>query len=89
VREDLDPGDPIEDLTYDWTVTGPRGGDLQATRLPRTLLEAIEAFDTDALTRTVFPKEFVPAYLTMKLEEWEAYHSRVSEWERETYLTMF
>ena len=55
----------------------------------RGLLEAIEAFDTDPLTRTVFPKEFVPAYVTMKLVEWEAYHSRVSEWERETYLTMF
>jgi glutamine synthetase len=89
VNESLDPGEPIEDLTYDWTVAGPRGGDLQATRLPRTLLEAIEAFDADALTRSVFPKEFVSAYLAMKLEEWEVYHSRVSEWERETYLTMF
>jgi glutamine synthetase len=53
------------------------------------LLEAIEAFDADALTHAVFPKEFVSAYVTMKLEEWEAYHSRVSEWERENYLTMF
>jgi glutamine synthetase len=57
--------------------------------LPRTLLEAIEAFEVDPLTRTVFPDEFVSAYVGMKVEEWEAYHSRVSEWERETYLTMF
>jgi glutamine synthetase len=89
VAEGLDPGDPIEDLTYDWTVTGPRGGDVQAKRLPRTLLEAIEAFDADPLTRTVFHEEFVSAYTTMKVEEWEAYHSRVSDWERQTYLTMF
>jgi glutamine synthetase len=89
VAEGLDPGDPIEDLTYDWTTTGPKDGDVQATRLPRTLLEAIEAFDADPLTRTVFHEEFVSAYTTMKVEEWEAYHSRVSEWERETYLTMF
>jgi glutamine synthetase len=89
VAEGLDPGDPIEDLTYDWSVTGPQGGDVQASRLPRNLLEAIEAFDTDPLTRQVFHPEFVSAYSSMKVEEWEAYHSRVTEWERETYLTMF
>jgi glutamine synthetase len=89
VAEGLDPGDPIEDLTYDWSKTGPSGGDVQATRLPRTLLEAIEAFDADPLTHAVFPKEFVTAYTDMKVSEWDVYHSRVSEWERETYLTMF
>jgi glutamine synthetase len=89
VSKGLDPGDPIEDLTYDWTTTGPKGGDVQATRLPRTLLEAIESFETDPLTRTVFHDEFISAYVDMKVEEWESYHSRVTEWERETYLTMF
>jgi glutamine synthetase len=89
VAEGLDPGDPIEDLTYDWTTTGPNGGDVQATRLPRTLLEAIEAFDADPLTRSVFPDQFVSAYTTMKVDEWESYHTQVSEWERQTYLTMF
>ncbi len=29
------------------------------------------------------------AYTDMKVSEWDAYHTRVSEWERETYLTMF
>jgi glutamine synthetase len=89
VAEGLDPGDPIEDLTYDWSVSGPQSGDVQANRLPRNLLEAIEAFDVDPLTRSVFHEEFVSAYTAMKVEEWESYHSRVSEWERETYLTMF
>jgi glutamine synthetase len=85
----LDPGDPVEDLTYDWSATGPQGGDVQAQRLPRNLLEAIEAFSADPLTAEVFHSEFISAYVAMKLEEWEAYHSRVTEWERDTYLTMF
>jgi glutamine synthetase len=89
VAQGLDPGNPIEDLTYDWSRTGPSGGDVQATKLPRTLLEAIEAFDADPLTQEVFPKEFVTAYVDMKVAEWESYHTRVSEWERENYLTMF
>jgi glutamine synthetase len=89
VAEGLDPGDPVEDLTYDWSASGPSGGDVRATRLPRNLLEAIEAFDADSLTHRVFPPEFVRAYVDMKVAEWDAYHARVSEWERETYLTMF
>ena len=89
VAEGLDPGDPVEDLTYDWSASGPSGGDVTATRLPRNLLEAIEAFDADPLTHQVFPPEFVRAYVDMKVAEWDAYHARVSEWERETYLTMF
>jgi glutamine synthetase len=89
VAEGLDPGDPVEDIIYDWKSSGPAGGDVQATMLPRTLLEAIEAFDTDPLTRKVFPEQFVSAYVEMKVDEWNAYHSQVSEWERATYLRMF
>jgi glutamine synthetase len=89
VAEGLDPGDPVEDVIYDWKASGPAGGDVQATMLPRTLLEAIEAFDTDPLTRKVFPEQFVSAYVDMKVDEWNAYHSQVSEWERATYLRMF
>lgn len=89
VADNLDPGDPVEDLTYDWSKSGPASGDLKALRLPRNLLEAIEAFDADPLTRTVFPSQFVSAYIDMKLDEWNAYHSQVSEWERATYLNRF
>jgi glutamine synthetase len=89
VTEELDPGEPIEDLTYDWAETGPKGGDLSAARLPRTLLEAIDAFQADPLTQKVFSGHFVDNYVEMKLAEWDDYHGRVSEWERATYLAMF
>ena len=58
IREGLDPGDPIEDITYDWKA-GPPG----AARLPRNLLEAIEAFDADPLVHDVFPAAFVQRVL--------------------------
>jgi glutamine synthetase len=89
ISENLDPGDPVEDLTYDWTKTGPTSSDLTATRLPRNLLEAVEAFESDPLVREVFPPQFVSAYVDMKIGEWNAYHSQVSEWEKATYLTRF
>jgi glutamine synthetase len=62
---------------------------VQAQRLPRNLLEAIEAFSADPLTAEVFHPQFISAYVAMKVDEWESYHSRVTEWERDTYLTMF
>ena len=83
VAEGLDPGDPVEDMTYDWS---DRSG---AVRLPRNLLEAIDAFEADPLTHQVFAPQFVSAYVRMKNDEWQLYHSQVSEWEREHYLSLF
>jgi glutamine synthetase len=89
VEQGLDPGDPVDDLTYDWGEARPAGGDIAATRLPRTLLEAIEAFAADPLTRTVFSDQFVDAYVSMKRGEWDEYHAQVTDWERTKYLEMF
>jgi glutamine synthetase len=83
IRLGLDPGDPVEDLTYDWT----RGTD--SVRLPRTLLEAVEAFAEDPLVHEVFPASFVEAYVDMKHAEWDDYHRQVGEWERRKYLFAF
>jgi len=84
VRQNLDPGEPIEDLTYDWGATSD-----SAVRLPRTLLEAIEAFEADPLVHETFPSQFVSAYSAMKRAEWDEYHTAVSAWERDKYLLMF
>jgi glutamine synthetase len=86
VTEVLDPGEPVEDLVYDW---GSQGSQPGAVHLPRNLLEAIEAFDADPLTRQVFPQQFVDAYVEMKVREWDTYHAQVTDWERRTYLEMF
>lgn len=84
VRLGLDPGAPVEDITYDWMSTPD-----QAERLPRTLLEAIEAFAADPLVHEVFPAEFVSAYVDMKRDEWDDFHRVVTTWERDKYLLAF
>jgi glutamine synthetase len=89
VLEGLDPGDPVDDLTYDWTERAAVKGHVPATRLPRTMLEAIDAFEADQLTRTVFADEFVRAYVDLKRGEWDEYHAQVTDWERAKYLEMF
>jgi glutamine synthetase len=84
VREGLDPGDPVEGLTYDWSRQHATG-----VRLPRTLLEALDAFETDPLVEAVFPRQFIDEYIGMKRGEWDEFHGHVTEWERAKYFDMF
>lgn len=84
----LDPGDPIEDLTYDWE-QGASGSRAAGVRLPRTLLEAVDAFEADPLTYEVFSKELIDQYVDMKRGEWDEYHAQVTDWERAKYLDRF
>jgi glutamine synthetase len=84
IRLGLDPGEPVEDLTYDWSASpGER------IRLPRNLQEAIDAFQDDPLVHEVFPAPLVKNYAEMKQAEWDDYHREVGVWERDKYLLAF
>lgn len=77
IRKGYDPGEPLREIAYDKT---------EIPRLPRTLLEAIEAFEADPLTYEVFSEGFVKEYVETKLTEWEQDHLMVTDSEREKYL---
>ena len=81
IRRAARPGraDRGPDLRLDRPASRRRRG---RTRLPRNLLEAIDAFDADPLTAQVFPPQFVAAYVDMKHGEWDEYHAQVTDWER-------
>jgi glutamine synthetase len=78
----LDPGPAVDESTVGWDAGSPHKGQ----RIPRTLLEAIEAFEDDPLVHEVLPAEFVRDYAAMKHTEWEEYHAEVSPWEVQRYL---
>jgi glutamine synthetase len=81
IEKNLHPGEPVTSQTYDWQ-TPPAN----ATRLPRTLVEAIDAFADDPLVHETFAPQFIADYVAMKNEEWDAYHAEVTDWERSRYL---
>ena len=56
---------------------------------PRTLLEAVEAFAADPLGKTVLGNDLHRAFIDVKRREWRSYHSTVSKWEYDNYLTKF
>jgi glutamine synthetase len=86
VEADLDPGDPLDRNMYE--LTGDQLRELGVGTLPRTLLEAVEAFDRDPLADEVMGAELKAAYVDLKQREWWEYHDTVSDWEIDRYLTL-
>ena len=87
IREKIDPRAPNEDNLYSISETERRARDIDF--LPRTLMEAVEAFAADPLMETVLGKELRDEFIKYKTQEWEAYHLAVSAWEVERYSHMF
>lgn len=55
-------------------------------KLPITLIEAIRAFDEDALMNETFGEGFMGIYVDSKMEEWDGFMTHVSNWEINEYL---
>jgi glutamine synthetase len=87
IENELDPGDPIELNMYEQS--DEQLGELGVNVLPRTLLEAVEAFAADPLVEDVFGSELKTSYAELKETEWWDYHNTVSEWEYDRYLEFF
>lgn len=87
IEERLDPGDPIRLNMYEQSDEDLDR--LGVKVLPRTLLEAIEAFESDPLAEQVLGPELKESYTDLKKREWWDYHNTVSEWEIDRYLTFF
>jgi glutamine synthetase len=84
VREGLDPGEPHRENMYNYSETERAARGVRF--LPRTLGEAIEAFEADPLSRAVFGEAMAEAFVAYKRAEWEEYQNHVSEWEMKRYL---
>ncbi|UGQ12022.1 glutamine synthetase family protein [Yinghuangia sp. ASG 101] len=76
IRRGLDPGDARDDIAY---MAG-------IPTLPRTLADAVEAFEQDPLTHEVFHDDFIRDYSEMKRSEWLRDHLEVTDSERRAYL---
>jgi glutamine synthetase len=84
VREQLEPGEPCELNTYEFSEAElARSGIL---RLPATLGQAIDEFAKDSFAATVMGVDFHASYVAYKRREWEDYCLTVDDWEKQRYL---
>lgn len=63
--------------------------DDHASRLPSSLIEAIDAFANSVVLRRSFGSVFVDYMEHLKREEWTRYMQAVSDWEQQEYFTVF
>jgi glutamine synthetase len=87
----LDPGEPNLDNLH---VMPPEQVAARGIRsLPPTLLHAADELVTDDVLREALGKtpdgDYIDYYAQVKRDEFRAWHSAVSDWEVERYLTLF
>ncbi len=78
IRKELEPPVSMDDVDA--------AGNIKFDILPRTLREAIRAFEEDAFLQEVFGKTLSDIIINEKKEEWEEFCSQVTAWEVEKYL---
>ena len=87
IQQALDPGAPHTENMYNYTL--PELDALGSDLLPRTLQEAIDAFECDPLSEAVMGPLMYHTYVDFKRQEWEEYHTHISDWEYQRYLKFF
>ena len=80
IENTLLPPDPIEGNAWDQEIDAPA--------LPTTMDEAISVFDKSDVLSSYLTSEFKTLFLATKVQEWNEFAKRVTEFELETYLRM-
>lgn len=87
IREGLDPGSPQTENLYEMSDVELAARGVQS--LPRTLEEAVQAFEDDPFTEQVLGAQLKQEFITYKRAEWEEYHQTVSQWEIDKYARLY
>lgn len=87
LRKKIDPSDPHMENMY--LLSDEEREKRGVGLLPRTLEEALDAFEADPLSKQVFGAKMFKAWLEYKRNEWDEFYNHVSDWERRRYISMF
>jgi len=87
VRHKIDPGPPHTENMY--LKSDAELAELGVSYLPRSLGEAIDAFEADDLGREVMGDLMFRTYTEFKRAEWDNYLTHVSDWEVDRYLKLW
>ena len=91
IDRELDPGEPNRDNLYTMPPGEIAARGIRA--LPPTLLHAVDELVTDDVLREALGKtpdgDYIDYYAKIKREEFQVWHSVVSDWEVGRYLTLF
>ena len=83
----LDPGPPTNKTLYDMNESELAKAGIK--HLPTNLLEAIQAFDKDELTKEVLGPTMHNSFSHYKHDEWARFHEYITDWEKREYLRYY
>lgn len=81
IDRDIDPGPPEERNIYE----AIEGGKV-VKEIPKSLGEALEAFEADKVVQQALPGEMYKVFMHYKRDEWERFLATVTEWDVDEYL---
>ncbi len=84
IEKNLDPGKPINSDMY--KLPADEIAELGDISLPKTLDDALDAFEVDGLAKSTFGDEFHATYLAYKRQEAHEFRTVVTTWETTKYL---
>jgi glutamine synthetase len=87
IEQSLDPGQPQNANLYE--MTHEQLAQHGVSFLPRTLAQALDAFERDPITEVAFGAGPKDEYLRLKWQEWERFHAEITDWEWERYANFF
>ncbi len=87
IRRKLDPGEPNRGNLYELSLEEVKARKLQF--IPQSLPEALRALEQDEVVQSALGPELSREFFKVKHQEWVHYHNTVSQWELDTYLTLF
>ena len=83
----LTPPEPVEQNIYEMDLATRKKSGINT--LPENLYEAIDELNRDKLVQEALGEHIYNRFVTAKVKEWEAYSSRVYQWEIDEYLAKF
>lgn len=87
IKEGIDPGKPQEDNLYE--LSEQQRAERGIEFLPRSLDEAVIAFEQDPLVEKTLGAELKAEFVKYKRDEWNQYHQCISKWEIDRYSHLF
>lgn len=87
IEQQLDPGPPRSENLYEYS--DAQLAEIGVQSLPRSLGEAIHAFESDDFVTQVLGQELRDEFLKYKRAEWDEYNLTISPWEIEKYARLY
>ena len=87
IKNKIEPGKPSDFDLYALKEEDMKK--LGIRRLPRNLLQAVEALQKNKIAEKVLGKVMLNSYVNYKNDEWERYHQAVTDWEVKEYLRLY